>query len=187
MQVETTPIPGILIITPHVYRDERGFFLESFQDEKYRQAGIQHTFVQDNHSKSSKGVLRGLHGQRRHSQGKLVRAIQGEVFDVAVDLRRESPRFGQWFGLTLSAENFLQLYVPPGFAHGFCVLSETAEFEYKCTDYYCKEEEFAIQWDDPEIGIDWPLEQPQLSQRDQQAPPLAEVLPQLQGIPPWSG
>ncbi len=156
MQVIATKIPDVLIIEPKVFGDERGFFFESFNKKAFQQAtGITADFVQDNHSKSSRGVLRGLHYQIKSPQGKLVRVCSGEVFDVAVDLRKSSPTFGQWVGVTLSAENKHQLWVPPGFAHGFIVLSDTAEFLYKTTDYYAPEHERCIKWDDAELAIDW--------------------------------
>ncbi len=166
MNVTPTALPEVLLIEPRVFRDERGFFLESYNARTYAEAGLPAQFVQDNHSRSQRGTLRGLHAQARQPQGKLVRVINGEVFDVAVDVRRSSPRFGHWVGVTLSAANFRQLYVPPGFAHGFCVLSDVAEFEYKCTDYYHPQSEIAIAWDDPAIGVKWPLDAPLLSARD---------------------
>jgi dTDP-4-dehydrorhamnose 3,5-epimerase len=172
-------LEGIVIVEPDVFRDERGFFLETYQQERYAEAGILGPFVQDNHSRSARGTLRGLHAQIKHAQGKLVRAVAGEVFDVAVDIRPSSPNFKRWFGVRLSAENFRQMYIPRGFAHGFCVLSDVAEFEYKCTDFYCKADEITIRWNDPEIGIEWPIKNPTLSQRDAAAPLLAEVLEQL--------
>jgi dTDP-4-dehydrorhamnose 3,5-epimerase len=175
LRFERTAIPGVVLIEPQVHRDPRGFFLESWHAEKYRAGGVDAVFVQDNHSRSARGTLRGLHAQVRRPQGKLVRAVRGEIFDVAVDIRPDSPTFGRWAGATLTAENFRQLWVPPGFAHGFCVLSETAEVEYKCTDVYMKEDEIAIAWDDPEIGIRWPegLSEPLLSPRDRAAVSLA--------------
>ncbi|MDP4528994.1 dTDP-4-dehydrorhamnose 3,5-epimerase [Alkalimonas delamerensis] len=171
MQIEATAIPDVLLLTPKVFSDERGFFMESFNQRQFEQAvGKKVTFVQDNHSKSVKGVLRGLHYQIQQPQGKLVRVVQGEVLDVAVDLRRSSPTFGRWVSAPLSAENKAQLWVPEGFAHGFIVLSDTAEFLYKTTDYYAPEHERAIRWDDPELAIDWQYAgQPELSVKDQQA------------------
>lgn len=162
-------IPEVILIKPEIYRDNRGFFLESWQKNKFKEAGIDFEFVQDNHSRSGKNVLRGLHYQIQQPQGKLIRAIQGEVFDVAVDLRRESPTFGKWVSAVLSAENFNMLWIPPRFAHGFLVLSETAEFVYKATDFYAPEFERSILWNDPEIGIKWPLQNqtPTLSEKDQ--------------------
>jgi len=170
-----TPIPGVIIVEPDVHRDARGFFLESFHAPKYREGGIRETFVQDNHSRSMRGILRGLHGQCPHPQGKLVRVIEGEVFDVAVDVRRGSPTYGRHFSAVLSAENFLQMYVPPGILHGFVVTSEAAQFEYKCTDIYNPATEFSVAWNDPAIGIEWPIEAPILSEKDQRAPLLADV------------
>ncbi|SDU09089.1 dTDP-4-dehydrorhamnose 3,5-epimerase [Halopseudomonas salegens] len=157
MKVIPTRLPDCVIIEPRVFGDERGFFLETFQLARYaEQAGITLPFVQDNHSRSRRGVLRGLHFQINKPQGKLVRVVSGEVFDVAVDLRPDSPAYGQWEGVMLSAENKRQFWVPPGFAHGFVVLSEEADFEYKCTDYYDPDDEGVIRWDDPELAIAWP-------------------------------
>ncbi len=169
MQFEATSLPGVYVITPRVFGDERGFFLESWNAETFRDEGFDLHFVQDNHSRSARGILRGLHYQTRHSQGKLVRVTQGSVFDVAVDLRRDSPTLGQWFGMTLDAEKQQMLWVPPGFAHGFYVTSEYADFQYKCTDRYDPEAEVSIAWNDPTIGIDWPLvdgQEPRLSDKD---------------------
>ncbi|MCU0835323.1 MAG: dTDP-4-dehydrorhamnose 3,5-epimerase [Chromatiaceae bacterium] len=179
MRVIETELPGVLIVEPRVFGDERGFFLETWQRERYAAAGIPPGMVQDNQSLSRRGVLRGLHIQHPHAQGKLVQVFTGEVFDVAVDLRRGSPSFGRWVGVTLSGEDKRQLWVPPGFAHGFLVTSETALFAYKCSDYYHPETEFSLRWDDPEIGIRWPLDgPPELSTKDQEAPTLAEVPPE---------
>ncbi len=174
MNFITTPIAGLLIVEPDVFQDARGFFLETYQAEKYRAGGIDAVFVQDNHSRSVRGTLRGLHGQLHHPQGKLVRVVEGEVFDVAVDLRPGSPTFGRFESVLLSAENFRQFYIPPGFAHGFCVLSETAQLEYKCTDFYRPGDEFAIAWNDPELAVPWPVTAPTLSKRDQAAMSFAE-------------
>ena len=174
MKITPTALPEVLLIEPRVFTDARGFFLESYNFRSYADAGLTASFVQDNHSRSQRNTLRGLHAQAQQAQGKLVRVTAGEVFDVAVDVRRSSPRYGQWVGLTLSAENFRQLYVPPGFAHGFCVLSEIAEFEYKCTDYYHPQSEVSIRWDDPTIGIEWPIESPLLSSRDEDGLSLAD-------------
>ena len=161
--VTKTAIPDVLILEPKVFGDARGFFYESFNAKDFAEStGLDVSFVQDNHSKSAKGVLRGLHYQIQHAQGKLVRVVQGEVFDVAVDLRRTSPTFGQWVGVHLSADNHRQLWVPPGFAHGFVVLSDSAEFLYKTTDYWYPEHERSLLWNDPAIGIDWPLDGPPL-------------------------
>lgn len=166
--VTPTAIPDVLVLTPKVFGDARGFFFESFNQRDFDKAtNLNLSFVQDNHSKSSHGVLRGLHYQLQHPQGKLVRVTAGEVFDVVVDLRQSSPTFGQWVGEKLSAENFKQLWIPPGFAHGFVVLSETAEFLYKTTDYWYPEYERSLLWNDAEIGIDWPIDfQPLLAQKD---------------------
>lgn len=172
MNVITTEIPGVLIIEPKVFGDERGFFLETYQAERYKAAGIAEPFVQDNHSRSRYGVLRGLHFQHQRPQGKLVSVTQGEVFDVAVDIRKDSPAFGRWVGITLTAENHTQFYVPPGCAHGFCVLSETADFTYKCTDYYQPDDEGSLIWNDPDVGIEWPISDPVLSEKDAKAPLL---------------
>ncbi len=171
MKIIETEIPDALIIEPKVFGDERGFFYESFNQAEWEKAtGLNTTFVQDNHSRSSQGVLRGLHYQIKQPQGKLVRVIQGEVFDVAVDLRCSSSTFGKWTGVVLSADNKRQFWVPEGFAHGFLVLSESAEFLYKATDYYAPEHERCIRWDDPQLKIDWPLQsQPVLSTKDASA------------------
>lgn len=181
MRVIPSELPNVLILEPKVFGDERGFFYESFNARAFAQAtGITREFVQDNHSRSQRGVLRGLHYQVQQAQGKLVRVTAGEVYDVAVDLRRSSPNFGRWVGVHLSAENKRQLWVPEGFAHGFLVLSEVAEFLYKTTDYYAPEHERCIRWDDPTLTIDWPLaEPPQLSAKDQAGVTFidAEVFP----------
>lgn len=172
MQIIDTKIPAVKIIEPKVFGDERGFFFESFNQQQFEAAiGYPVNFVQDNHSKSSKGVLRGLHYQLApHAQGKLVRCVVGEVFDVAVDIRKSSPTFGQWVGVHLSAENKRQLWIPEGFAHGFVTLSDTAEFLYKTTDYYAPQSERAIRWDDPQVGIEWPIVgEVSLSKKDQEA------------------
>ena len=183
MKITETALPGVLLIEPQVHGDHRGFFVETYHREKYRQGGLDAVFVQDNHSKSSRGTLRGLHAQSRKPQGKLVRAIEGEIFDVAVDMRRGSPTFGKWVGEILSAENFRQLYIPPDFLHGFYVVSEVAQVEYKCTDVYDPGHELGVVWNDPDIGIDWPLgatgsgqpEAPLLSAKDAEAPRLLEI------------
>lgn len=158
MKIIETNIPDVKLLEPQVFGDERGFFMETFRDEWFKQNVADRTFVQENHSKSIKGVLRGLHYQTENTQGKLVRVVQGTVFDVAVDLRKNSPTFGQWVGEILSAENKRQLWVPEGFAHGFYVLTETAEFTYKCTDYYNPKAEHSLIWNDPTVGIEWPLD-----------------------------
>ncbi len=176
--VTPTAIPDVLVLEPRVFGDARGFFFESYNARDFAQAtGLQVEFVQDNHSQSARGVLRGLHYQIAHAQGKLVRVVHGEVFDVAVDLRRSSPTFGRWVGERLSADKHKQLWVPPGFAHGFVVLSESAGFLYKTTDYWYPEHERSLRWDDPDLGIDWPLGglQPLLAAKDAAAPLLREV------------
>lgn len=170
-----TILSGVTIIEPQVFRDNRGFFWETFHQRKYAEAGIDREFVQDNHSHSSRGTVRGLHYQIKHAQGKLVYVVIGEIFDVAVDLRRGSPTFGKWFGLILSEENKKQIYVPEGFAHGFCVLSETADIMYKCTDFYSPEDEGGIFWADPELGINWPVKDPIMSGKDLRNPTLKDV------------
>lgn len=175
MKVLETKLPGVLIIEPDVHGDARGFFMETWQKERYAQYGLPTNFVQDNLSFSHKGVLRGLHYQDPNPQGKLVYVLQGEVFDVAVDIRRGSPTFGQWVGVTLSSENKRQLYIPEGFAHGFCVTSETALFAYKCTDYYNPQAEHGIIWNDPDIGIEWPVKKPILSEKDKECSLLREA------------
>ena len=177
MQVTPQAIPDVLLIEPKVFGDARGFFFESFNQKAFDEAtGTRHQFVQDNHSRSSQGVLRGLHYQIRQPQGKLVRVVQGMVFDVAVDIRKSSPTFGQWVGVELSADNHRQLWVPPGFAHGFVVLSGTAEFLYKTTDYYAPEHERCIAWNDPSLAIDWHLAgAPRLSTKDAQGLTLAQA------------
>lgn len=177
MKVIATDLPEVLILEPKVFGDERGFFYESFNARAFAEAtGLQREFVQDNHSRSQRGVLRGLHYQVQQPQGKLVRVTAGEVFDVAVDVRRGSPSFGRWVGVQLSADNKRQMWVPEGFAHGFLVLSEFAEFLYKTTDYYAPEHERCIRWDDPSLAIDWPLsEAPQLSGKDQAGLSLGEA------------
>ncbi len=176
MNIIKTKLNDCLIIEPKVFGDERGFFLESFHQQRYeQQTGIRQSFVQDNHSRSAYGVLRGLHFQRTRPQGKLVRVVRGEVFDVAVDIRPQSPTFGQWEAVILSEENKRQFWVPPGFAHGFQVLSDFADFEYKCTDYYAPEDEASLAWNDSQLGIDWPIQQPLLSAKDAKAVTLAEL------------
>lgn len=174
-----TPLAGVIVVEPDVHQDDRGFFLETYHAPKYHEGGIRETFVQDNHSRSSLGILRGLHGQCPGAQGKLVRVIEGEVFDVAVDVRRGSPSYGDHFSILLSSENFRQLYVPPGILHGFLVTSETAQFEYKCTDVYDHAAEFCVAWNDPDIGIEWPIDEPILNERDRSAPRLKDVSDKL--------
>lgn len=176
MNVVKTKLQDCVIIEPKVFGDERGFFLETFQSERYADlAGITLPFVQDNHSRSSKGVLRGLHFQKTKPQGKLVRVVRGAVFDVAVDLRKSSKTFGQWEGVELSEENKKQFWIPPGYAHGFVVLSETVDFEYKCTDYYDSSDEGSILWSDPALDISWPVDNPILSDKDASAKRLADL------------
>lgn len=173
MEFERTSIPDVVLIKPKVFGDHRGFFMETWHERVFAEAGIGERFVQDNHSKSSQGILRGLHYQIKQPQGKLVRVISGEVYDVAVDIRKTSPTFGQWVGEFLSEENRRMLWVPAGFAHGFYVVSESAEFVYKCTDFYAPEHERAIRWDDPGLKINWPLPEnqvPILSEKDAVAP-----------------
>ncbi len=174
-QFVETVIPGVILVDPLVHRDDRGFFLETYHESRYRDGGICERFVQDNHSSSVKNTLRGLHGQNPHPQGKLVRVISGEAFDVTVDVRRGSPTYGKHFTTRLSATNFRQLYVPPGVLHGFLVTSDTAQFVYKCTDFYFPEAEFSVAWNDPDIGIAWPIESPILSEKDRSAPRLKDV------------
>jgi dTDP-4-dehydrorhamnose 3,5-epimerase len=185
MNVVPTPIPGVLVIEPKVFGDDRGFFLETFHAERYRAAGLPAPFVQDNWSRSAKGTLRGLHFQEPNPQGKLVQVFRGSVFDVAVDIRRGSPTFGKWYGCELSEENKRQLWVPPGFAHGFCVTSESADFVYKCTELYAPASERGIAWNDPDLAIPWPVAAPLLSKKDSGAPRLkdAPMLPQYEGPP----
>jgi len=177
MKVIATELDGVFIIEPHVFGDRRGFFLESFQKQRYAKAGIDADFVQDNISFSVRHTLRGLHYQYPRGQAKLVQALRGEIFDVAVDLRHGSPTFGQWTGVTLSEQNCRQFYIPQGFAHGFCVLSETVLFMYKCSDYYAPEDEGGICWNDPQLGIHWPVETPILSDRDQAYTSLSRMAP----------
>jgi dTDP-4-dehydrorhamnose 3,5-epimerase len=175
MNIVETDLPDVLIIEPSVFGDERGFFMESYNERRYREAGIPNRFVQDNLSFSGHSVLRGLHFQNPQAQGKLVCVLRGEVFDVAVDVRVGSPTFGRWTGVTLSAENKRQFWVPPAFAHGFVVTGEEALFFYKCTDYYAPEYDRAILWNDPKIGIEWPIEAPILSDKDRAAPTLDDM------------
>ncbi len=179
MRVTQTELPGVLIIDPDVHRDIRGYFLETFHAQRYRAAGIAGRFVQDNVSESGGRTIRGLHLQTRRPQGKLIRVSAGEIFDVAVDVRRGSPTFGRWAAVTLSAANFRQCYIPPGFAHGFCVVSPSAQIEYKCTDVYDPAGELGIAWNDPAIGIEWPVADPILSPRDRCHGPLSAVVGQL--------
>lgn len=175
MHVTATPLDGVIIIEPKIFGDHRGFFIETYHENRYKDAGILASFVQDNISFSVQGTLRGLHYQHPHGQAKLVQVLQGEIFDVAVDIRHGSPGFGRWTGVTLSADNRRQLYIPKGFAHGFCVLSETALFSYKCSDFYAPEAEGGICWNDPDLGIEWPVTNPILSDRDRTYPKLKEI------------
>ena len=175
MQVEDTPLEGIKLVTPKVFGDDRGFFMETYNQKVALEAGLPAEFVQDNHSYSQRGVLRGLHYQSPTWQGKLVRVVHGEIFDVAVDIRPDSPTYGQWFGAYLSAENKRQLYAAEGFAHGFCVTSEDAHVLYKCTALYVQQEDAGVLWNDPDIGIQWPIDDPILSDKDRQAPRLKDI------------
>lgn len=179
MNVTEAPLKGLLIIEPKVFGDARGFFLETYSLERYRTAGITEDLIQDNLSRSRRGVLRGLHFQNPAPQGKLVYVLEGEVFDVAVDIRRSSPTFGKWHGVTLSSDNKKQLWLPPGFAHGFCVTSETALFAYKCSGYYTQGSEHTIRYDDPDIGIAWPIDEPLLSDKDRNASNLSKMDPHV--------
>ena len=175
MKIIKTTLPGVIVIEPQVFGDERGFFMETFRDTRYEEAGIKEKFVQDNASRSCKGVMRGLHYQIDHQQGKLVYVNRGIIFDVAVDVRKGSPNFGQYYSHILSEDNHRQMYIPPGFAHGFCVLTEMADFAYKCTDYYQPEYERGIAWDDPALGIEWPLSDVIMSDKDKENPFLADM------------
>ena len=170
-----TDLPGVLVIEPVVFEDSRGFFMETFHQKKYAEVGIDHAFIQDNYSHSTRGTLRGLHYQLKHPQAKLVYVITGEIYDVAVDIRRGSPGFGKWVGQYLSGNNKRQIFVPEGFAHGFCVISETADVLYKTTDLYNPDDEYGVLWSDSTIGIDWPVEVPIVSDKDKQFPGLKEV------------
>jgi len=183
VKISETELPGVLLLEPKRFGDDRGFFMELFHAKRYSEAGIPGPFVQDNFSRSAKGILRGLHFQQPHAQGKLVQVFAGTVYDVAVDIRRGSPTFGKWVGVELSADNRRQLWVPAGFAHGFCVLSESADFHYKCTELYSPASEHGIAWNDPDLGIPWPVKSPLLSPKDSAAPRLkdAPVLPDYMG------
>ncbi|MEY4194989.1 MAG: hypothetical protein RLZZ226_1357 [Pseudomonadota bacterium] len=183
MIINPTPLPGVLLLEPRVFGDARGFFFESWNRQRFSEAGLELDFVQDNVSFSRQGILRGLHFQNPLPQGKLVQVLEGAVYDVAVDIRRGSPTFGQWYGVTLSGENHRQLYVPEGFAHGFCVVSETALFSYKCTDFYNPAHEYSLAWNDPDIGIHWPISEPSLSGKDQAGQRLADFRPEQ--LPEW--
>ncbi|NQZ96262.1 MAG: dTDP-4-dehydrorhamnose 3,5-epimerase [Myxococcales bacterium] len=184
MKFIETPIPGVVLIEPDVFGDVRGFFLETYHAERYRENGIPLTFVQDNHSSSVRGTLRGLHAQHPRAQGKLIRAIEGEIYDVAVDARRGSPSYGRYFAALLSSENKKQLYAPPGLVHGFCVTSETAQVEYKCTEFYHPGDELSVLWNDPDLGIPWPIESPILSDKDRSAPRLKDIQDRLLDFEP---
>jgi dTDP-4-dehydrorhamnose 3,5-epimerase len=174
-----TRFDGVIIIEPDVFRDERGFFLETFHVRKYAQGGIEVKFVQDNHSRSARGTIRGLHAQGVHPQGKLVRALAGSIFDVVVDIRRDSAKYLQWLSFELSSDNFRQVYVPPGYAHGICITSEFAEIEYKCTDFYDPQDELRIAWNDPQIAIEWPVRAPTLSVADRNARTIEDQIDRL--------
>lgn len=176
MEVEKTSLEGVLLIKPKVWEDSRGYFLETWNEQRYKDIGIHFSFVQDNQSSSTHHTLRGLHFQQCHPQGKLVSVSVGEVFDVAVDLRIDSPTFGRWYGVVLSEKSHYQMWIPPGLAHGFCVLSGHAHFHYKCTEYYHPEDENCIRWDDPDIGIDWPVQIPKLSHKDSIAQSWADYV-----------
>jgi dTDP-4-dehydrorhamnose 3,5-epimerase len=184
MRFLPTALPDVIIVEPDVYQDDRGFFLETYHLQKYRKGGIPTAFVQDNQSRSVYGTIRGLHAQQRHPQGKLIRVIEGEIFDVAVDLRRGAPTFLRWVVITLSAQNFRQCYIPAGFAHGFCVTSQVAQIEYKCTDFYDPADELHVRWDDPDIGIEWPINEPILSPKDRAASYLRDVHERLPTFDP---
>lgn len=168
-------LPEVIIIEPDIFTDERGYFMETYHQEKFTGGGLDIRFVQDNQSMSARGTIRGLHYQIKRPQGKLVRVLSGEVFDVSVDIRRSSPNFGKWFGIILSANNKKAVYIPPNFAHGFCVLTERAEFFYKCTDFYNPDYDRAIRWDDPDLAIDWPIKEPILSEKDANCPLLKDA------------
>ena len=185
MKIADTSLPGVKVLEPDVFIDKRGFFIESYHKKKIAELGIKCDFVQDNHSKSSRGILRGLHYQLTHPQAKLLRVISGEVLDVAVDIRTGSPAFGKWHSEKLTAENKKQLFIPRGFAHGFLVLSDTAEVLYKCDDFYHEEDDYGIAWNDPEIGIDWGVEEPMLSDKDMKNPLLSQM-PKEQ-LPKYTG
>ena len=175
MKIESTEIPGLVTIEPRVFEDDRGFFVETFQKARFQEAGLECRFVQDNHTRSRGGTLRGLHYQLRRPQGKLVGVVRGEIFDVAVDLRRSSPTFGRWAGVRLSEVSHRRVYIPPGLAHGFCVVSEVADVVYNCTDYYDPEDEHTILWRDPQLAIDWPIREPIVSEKDKHGLPFAQA------------
>jgi dTDP-4-dehydrorhamnose 3,5-epimerase len=175
MKVSKTELPGVLVITPDVYGDDRGYFVETWRSRRYAELGLPESFVQDNLSMSRRGILRGLHLQHPNGQGKLVQVVHGEVFDVAVDVRVGSPTFGRWVGTVLSRDNHKQVWVPPGFAHGFCVMSGMALFSYKCSEVYHRDSEIGVAWDDPELGIEWPVREPELSRKDAEFPRLSDI------------
>ncbi|MDQ6769168.1 MAG: dTDP-4-dehydrorhamnose 3,5-epimerase [Gemmatimonadota bacterium] len=179
LEIRETELLGVLIVTPQVFWDERGFFLESFNAATFAEAGIEARFVQDNHSRSSKGVLRGMHYQLRSPQGKLVRVVRGKIFDVAADIRRGSPTFGKWVGVTLDDNDMNALWIPPGFAHGFCALSDGVDVTYKCTEFYAPDDERGVLWNDPLLGIEWPVENPIVHAKDLGYPPLRKDSPDL--------
>ncbi len=179
LTVHETPLAGVVVIEPTVFRDARGFFLETYHRQEFQELGLDWDFVQDNHSRSVGGTLRGLHFQVQQPQGKLIRVLQGEIFDVAVDLRLDSPTFGQWYGIRLNCENMWQLYIPPGLAHGFCATSDTAEILYKCTDFYAPQFDRTLLWSDPQVAVQWPVAEPLLSDKDRRGKTLAELLPEL--------
>ena len=183
MNIVSTPLPGVVVLEPQVHGDERGFFLETFRESHRAAAGISAPFIQDNHSRSTRGVLRGLHFQVDRCQGQLVRVSRGAVFDVVAEVRPESPHFGQWFGATLDDELHKQIYVPPGYAHGFCVLSDVADFEYRCTGYYDPDVEKGVAWNDADLAIDWPIDDPVLSERDAALPAIGAC--PREALPPW--
>jgi len=175
MELLPTTLPGVLLIQPKIHRDERGFFIETFHAPRYKDAGVDADFIQDNQSSSVKGTLRGLHAQVKRPQAKLVRCIEGEIFDVAVDVRKGSPNFGKWFGALLNSENCRHMYIPSGFVHGFAVLSDRAQVEYKCSDIYVADDQLTVLWNDPKVGIEWGLKDPILSPKDKVAKPLSEL------------
>jgi dTDP-4-dehydrorhamnose 3,5-epimerase len=179
LEIRETRLPGVLLVTHAVFRDDRGFFLESFNEAAFADAGLEARFVQDNHSRSARGVLRGLHYQLRHPQGKLVRVVRGTIFDVAADVRRGSPTFGQWVGVTLDDRELSSLWIPPGFAHGFCALSDEVDVVYKCTDFYSPHDERGVLWNDPLLGIKWPVDNPIINLKDRSYPPILEDSPDL--------
>ncbi|MEW6380562.1 MAG: dTDP-4-dehydrorhamnose 3,5-epimerase [bacterium] len=185
MNIYHTSLEGILLIEPRVFEDYRGFFLETYHQRRFQEAGINQAFVQDNHSHSVRNTLRGLHYQLQHPQGKLVWVVRGTIFDVAIDIRRGSPTFGQWLGVHLSAENHRQIFIPEGFAHGFCVLSDQADVIYKCTDLYTPGDEYGIRWNDPALAINWPVQEPVLSEKDARYPALVQVEEDM--LPRWKG